>query len=120
MSEASADRPQGLYLKADGATMLLAIAGYDELRELVGGYIEPVYLDIVDAAANKTYPVILWVDEDGIMKKLQYNALASMFANVPIMGNAVLLGINTDGDSVSIPQVIVNEYLSVLRRAQKR
>ena len=53
-----------------------------ELQELVGGYIEVVYLKNGDQ---------LIVDEDGLMRQKFPNRDASILAGKLIVGNAVLL-----------------------------
>ena len=54
----------------------------EELQELVGGYIEVVYIKNGDQ---------LIVDEDGLMRQKFPNEDASILAGKPIVGNAVLL-----------------------------
>ena len=61
------------------------------LQTLVGGYIECVRL--TDEAA-------MLVDEEGLLKNLPRNDLASLIAQRPIVGTALIVGIahTEDGD----------------------
>lgn len=61
------------------------------LQSIVGGYIECVRL--TDDAA-------MLVDEEGVLKGLQRNEVASLIASRPIVGTAVIVGIEhtEDGD----------------------
>lgn len=59
------------------------------LQTAIGGYIETVML-AEDAA--------LIVDEEGLLKALNQNALASLVARQQIVGTAVIVGLAVDGD----------------------
>ena len=54
----------------------------EQLQGLVGGYIEPVYLD--DGR-------VMLADEDGFPKKLTHNEEASRLAHTFIVGDVVIL-----------------------------
>lgn len=58
-------------------------ADLKNLQELVGGYIEPVRLH--DNG-------VMLVDEDGLMKGLPLNPMASVIAGTKIVGTAVIVG----------------------------
>lgn len=63
------------------------------LQDLIGGYVELVRLS--DHTA-------LVVDEDGFAKCLPLNPAATIFAEQPILGTAVIIGIDqrADGETV--------------------
>lgn len=52
------------------------------MQEYVGGWIEVVYLKNDEQ---------LVVNEEGLLKELPYNKVASSYANRTIVGNAILL-----------------------------
>ncbi len=86
-------------LKLEGRTVeLIELAGTNTETELkamqqaVGGYVEQV--TIAEDAA-------LLVDEEGLLKDLTQNALASLVARRQIVGTALLVGI--DGDRFCDP-----------------
>lgn len=83
----------------------------DELHAMqtaVGGYIEVVRIS-EDAA--------LIVDEEGLLKALNQNALASLVARQQIVGTAVIVGltVNADGESVfcDCPERYVTNLLAL-------
>jgi len=51
----------------------------NELQELVGGYIEIIQM----------YGHIMVVDEEGLLKKKPYNAVASSISGRPLVGDVV-------------------------------
>ena len=63
------------------------------LQTAVGGYIETVTL---------AEDAVMIVDEEGLLKALNQNALASLVARQQIVGTALLLGIksNSNGEAV--------------------
>lgn len=54
----------------------------EDLQKSVGGLIEAVYLD--DGRC-------MWVNEEGLLKRLAFNAVASEIARRPIVGNVVIV-----------------------------
>lgn len=83
-----------LKIWSDGTRELVTItSSLEEQQKFVAGYIELV----------KLKPMIyLIVNEQGTMMHLPYNALASQLAGTPIVGNAILTRINSNGDSVDL------------------
>ena len=68
------------------------------LQDLVGGYIQAV--QILDGG-------VMLVDEDGLMKRLPLNPVASRIAGTQIVGTAVVVG--SDGsDYTDAPQDYLN------------
>ena len=76
------------------------------LQAAVGGYIEVVRIS-EDAA--------LIVDEDGLFKALNQNALASLVARQQIVGTALLVGVTVDADGERVfcdcPERYVHDLL---------
>lgn len=76
------------WIKTNGAIQEVLInkeERLDKLQELVGGYIELVYL-----ADNK----VMVVNEEGLIHGLPYNHTASMIAKQDIVGNVVVCNRN--------------------------
>jgi hypothetical protein len=69
-------------IKTDGQHIEMATVNLHTLQNAVGGYIEGVYLR--DGRC-------MYVNEEGLLKRLPLNLWASELANQPIVGNAVLL-----------------------------
>lgn len=63
------------------------------LQTAIGGYIETVTL-AEDAA--------MIVDEEGLLKALNQNALASLAARQQIVGTAVIVGLTVDGGGETV------------------
>ena len=85
--------PYGYIIKPDGTVdQMPEPANGDEgfsleqLQTAVGGYIEPVYSPVADAADKA-----LLADEEGLIKQLEPNPAASILAARPIVGNLVVL-----------------------------
>jgi len=78
------------------------------MQTAVGGYIEVVRIS-EDAA--------LIVDEEGLLKALNQNALASLVARQQIVGTAVIVGldVNADGETVfcDCPERYVTNLLAL-------
>lgn len=69
----------------------------EALQEAVGGYIETVRLRVDNA--------VMIVNEEGLLLGLPYNVTASGFAGQPIVGTAVIVGVNGE-EFTDIPDVI--------------
>lgn len=76
------------------------------MQAAVGGYIETVRIS-EDAA--------LLVDEEGLLKVLNQNALASLVSRQQIVGTALLVGVETDADGEQVfcdcPERYVHDLL---------
>lgn len=69
----------------------------EALQTAVGGYIETVRLRVGNA--------VMIVNEEGLLLGLPYNTAASGFAGQPIVGTAIIVGVNGD-EFTDIPDVI--------------
>ena len=69
----------------------------EALQKVVGGYIETVRLRVGNA--------VMIVNEEGLLLGLPYNTLASGFAGQPIVGTALIVGVNGE-EFTDIPDVI--------------
>ena len=78
-----------LWIKADRTHEEVFPAGaqwtLSEMQARVGGYVELV------GCANLAAGQLMFVDEDGLMKKLPPNSKASMMAGRPIVGDALIV-----------------------------
>lgn len=78
------------------------------LQTVIGGYIETVTL---------AEDAVMIVDEEGLLKALNQNALASLVARQQIVGTAVIvgLGVNADGETVfcDCPERYVTNLLAL-------
>jgi hypothetical protein len=63
------------------------------LQETIGGYIEPITI------ANDA---VMIVNEEGLLKCLNQNALASLVARQQIVGTAVIVGLGVDADGAAV------------------
>lgn len=76
------------------------------MQAAIGGYIETVRIS-EDAA--------LIVDEEGLLKVLNQNALASLVSRQQIVGTALLVGVETDADGEQVfcdcPERYVHDLL---------
>jgi hypothetical protein len=73
-------------LKTDGSRELdVNISTLRRMQEMVGGYIEFVYVE-----GNR----ILIVNEEGLLEGLDHNKQATEISGMPIVGDAILCGVN--------------------------
>lgn len=84
---------KGLLLKTDGTMSVVSLDNLDAYQKCVGGYIEPVTLH-----RHNGRPAALIVNEEGWLKNLPYNRLASAVATLftsmteTIVGDALVVG----------------------------
>ena len=105
---------KAIVIKQDGTIENVEIeSGLDSLQEAVGGMIEALQL---------TPEVHAYIDEEGKLKGKGVNVMASMLCKkleiglMPgdmIVGDMILLGTGTEGDSIDIPDNFIanNELL---------
>ena len=55
------------------------------LQQQVGGYVEVVNF------TSQSNPFIAIVDEEGLIHEKQYNELASHYANIPLVGDVLIM-----------------------------
>lgn len=71
-------------LKSNGMRVDAKIDSLKQMQELVGGYVEFVYLN----------DKVLIVNEEGLLYGLPRNNQATEIAGHPIVGDAILCGVN--------------------------
>lgn len=85
---------------------------YPIMRDAVGGYIERVAIRI------NGRPFDMWVNEEGLLRHLPYNAIATFFyeeswnAEGLIVGDALILKGNNYGDTLPLLMADVYEVMS--------
>jgi hypothetical protein len=102
----------------DGSVEVVPYTGYESLRDGVGGWIECV---------NLSDTVSLWCDEEGKLKGLPPNTLATMlfaerfgFADI-ILGNCCVLGgVDDEGESLGCPQETIDKIVGMARMQEPR
>ena len=77
---------KAILINTDGITETDIENKLEELQEAVGGYIEAVRLPFHDS--------VMIVNEEGLLLGLKINIIASEIANQPIVGNALILGVD--------------------------
>lgn len=83
-------------ITADGAVTVGDIdQSLSTLQEIIGGYIQ--YVPLLDA------PGFIVVDEEGMLKKLKPNRIASTLTGQLLVGTAVVIGpADSKGDDTSV------------------
>ena len=114
---------KAIAIRQDGTIENIEIeSGLDSLQKAVGGYIE---------ALQMTPEVHAYIDEEGKLKGKGVNVMASMLCKkleiglMPgdmIVGDMILLGTGTEGDSIDIPEdfIVNNELLEYVLKAAGR
>lgn len=77
---------KAILITTDGITEIDIENKLEELQKAVDGYIEAVRLPFQDS--------VMIVNEEGLLLGLKINILASEIANEPIVGNALILGVD--------------------------
>lgn len=68
----------------------------EAMQEIVGGYIEAVRI---------TENIVLWVNEEGLLKQLPLNFYLSNSSGEPIspiVGDVLFTGVDSEGDNISL------------------
>ena len=77
---------KAILINTDGITETDIENKLEELQKAVGGYIETVNIPYHDS--------VMIVNEEGLLLGLKINIIASEIANQPIVGNALILGVD--------------------------
>lgn len=77
---------KAILINTDGITETDIENKLEEIQKAVGGYIESVSLPLRDS--------VMIVNEEGLLLGLKINIIASEIANQPIVGNALILGVD--------------------------
>jgi hypothetical protein len=89
-------------IKPDGSIHVMTLNGLEEMQESVGGMIEMTGGNGWDA----------YVNENGLMMELAYNATATELLGHPIVGNAVFFGgYDDEGEDVDISDEQLQQLL---------
>lgn len=101
---------KAVLIPTDSAPEVVDLApGYESLRNAVGGYIQAIYPEVLDS--------LLYINEEGKLLNLPENqnreALAAlnlrgMPQDTVIVGNALVVGTDEDGELVDVPQAILD------------
>ena len=90
---------KALKIDIGGGLMLQPDATFESMAADIGGYIEPVRIPDTNA--------LLLVDEDGLMKRVDVNPVASALVGRQIVGVAFLVGDGPD-DFTDVPDDAVH------------
>ena len=99
---------KALVIRADGTMVVIDMPAEDKLLEemqsRVDGLIEAVRLET---------DVTMWVNEEGLIRGLPVNPLASALHGAVITGDVIITGTNDSGDTIGLPmkrlaQIVVN------------
>lgn len=85
---------KGILIKSDGSYEVVEYEdSLDELQRIVDGYIEYVMVD---------NGISMIVNEEGLLRGLDYNEIASRFYRGPcIVGNVLMVGVK-NGENISL------------------
>ena len=85
---------QGLVITPEGKLTVVTVRKLEDMQEHVGGYIEGV----------EWSRGLIYVNEEGLLRGLKLNQLASVIAGRYLVGNALVLGpTNEAGESTALP-----------------
>ena len=89
-------------IKPDGSIHVMTLDGLEEMQKSVGGMIEMTGGNGWDA----------YVNENGLMMDLPYNATATELLGHPIVGNAIFFGgYDDEGEDIDISDEQLNQLL---------
>jgi len=82
--------------------------GLDFLKKEVGGWVEVVHLEMKDTLVQ------MWLNEEGLLKRLPYNSLAThLYGHSHIVGNVVITGLDVEGDACTLTEA---EFVELMDR----
>ena len=93
----------------------------DELNKLVGGWIEIVRKDknAINAMASFPENTVVIVDEEGFLKDLNPNFLASWITNRLIVGDVVISKENEGGEIIGFDDSELENVMSLITNFKK-
>ena len=90
---------------------------YEVMKGLVGGYLECVPLEALDAEAVR---IDMWLNEEGLLIGLPCNRLVTRphdGAEFPIVGDFFIAGSDEDGETIGLTDEQATEWLARMRDA---
>jgi hypothetical protein len=82
--------------------------GLDFLKKEVGGWVEVVHLEMESTLVQ------MWLNEEGLLKRLPYNSLAThLYGHSHIVGNVVITGLDDEGDACTLTEA---EFVELMDR----
>lgn len=93
----------------------------DELNKILGGWIEIVRKDknAINAMANFPENTVVIVDEEGLLKDLDPNFLASWITNRLIVGDVVISKENEGGEIIGFDDSEFENVMSLITNFKK-
>ena len=93
-----------------------AADSYNQLHDAVGGYIEAAVIPTIDTKEN--YTIDCFVDEEGFIKQppLSYNFPLSIWANQRLLGDAVFVAHDANGETVGLSKADADKIISLLAK----
>src|SRR5215831_15225353 len=84
-----------------------------QMQEVVGGYIEAVYVEWPLPTSGLIAGMLMWVNEEGKLHGLPRNRTASLIANQVIAGNVLLTGeADPEGNEVGLDEETITDLLA--------
>jgi uracil phosphoribosyltransferase len=84
---------KGIKITPDGIITLVTVAGLEDMKRIVGGYIELV----------RVAGLTMYANEEGLIHRQPFNKLAARLAGQVIVGTVLVLGpMNEDGESADL------------------
>jgi hypothetical protein len=78
------------------------------LQAEVGGWVEVVHLEMADTLIQ------MWLNEEGLLKGLPYNSLAThLYGHSHLVGNVVITGLDDEGDACTLTEA---EFVELMDR----
>mgnify|MGYP003123291302 CR=1 FL=1 len=73
------------------------------------------YVDVVQIFSGKHVRLDIWVDDEGLLFDKPYNRRASVFTSQSLVGDALLAGSNSKGESLSVDGSMVKKFYTFLK-----
>ena len=82
----------------------------ERLQQVVDGYIEPVPVDVESGPLQCFDDMVLYVNEEGLLKDMEFNPVATLLVNngqMPALAEADGLGTTIVGSAVLLPKGVL-------------
>lgn len=91
----------------NGKPEMKTLNDYRDMQREVGGLFDVMPISI-EEHAGMNVRFALYFDDEGLLKVLTPNAWGLLFFDKLLMGNIVLSAINSEGESVDVPESVMS------------
>ena len=110
---------RAIKLNVDGSHEIFDLGPYPHLHDVIGGYFDVVFLNgPLDQHPNHI-TVGIAVDDDGWVKELKKNHIATslrgvfLYQDTPLLGTAVVIASDWQGEQAEVPHWVIDLVVAI-------